>query len=187
MRTYARLSTRRLDLVLAYPWQHQEMLKYELPGGYTVTSLPRSRHLQSKFGSFDLRVRAPLPEGAHGHAERPRHVSPGDRQEERTSSPTAGTVIAEARLDVAQDRISAGDYPAFRKFLAEVDAVMAERIVVSPAPEARVHGAPSSAIPLPFPVPTSHRDGSSASSSDHPGPGGPHQPMVERAPGAGTP
>ncbi|MBC8132179.1 MAG: hypothetical protein H7X95_04295, partial [Deltaproteobacteria bacterium] len=114
VRTYARLSTRRSDLVLAYPWQHQEIIKYQLPAGFAATSLPRSRRIESKFGHFDLHVEIEA----------------------------AGTVIAQARLDVERDRISSADYAAFRRFLADVDAAMAERIVVERSAAAAARTAP---------------------------------------------
>jgi hypothetical protein len=102
--TYARLSRRKSDLVLAYPWQHHEVITYHLPVGDQATSLPRSRRIETKFGRFDLSVLATR----------------------------SGTVVAESRLDVARDRIAPADYPGFRSFLADVDAAMAERIVVEP-------------------------------------------------------
>ncbi|MEO5769254.1 MAG: DUF3857 domain-containing protein [Polyangia bacterium] len=168
VRTYARLSSRRLDLVLAYPWQHQEVLRYELPAGYAVTSLPRARHIQSKFGSFDLRVRV---QEKHERQDDP-------QRDDRLPPVPPGTVIAEARLDVQRDRIPAGDYAAFRKFLADVDEVMAERIVVERASEAGVNSAPSSAA--------AHEPGASASDEQPAAPGRP-QHVVERARGAGAP
>ncbi|MEP6653281.1 MAG: hypothetical protein ABJA82_07980, partial [Myxococcales bacterium] len=168
VRTYARLSSRRLDLVLAYPWQHHEVLRYELPAGYAVTSLPLARHVQSKFGSFDLRVRV-----------QEKYDRQDDSQGDRLPRVPPGTVIADARLDVQRDRIPAGDYPAFRKFLADVDAVMAERIVVERASEARarMNSAP--------PSPAAHDPG--PSSDEQPAARGRHQPVVERARGSATP
>ena len=108
VRTYARLSSRSSDLVLAYPWQHQEVLTYRLPPGYQVASLPRARHIESKFGRFDLRI---------------------------TASTRLGTVVSEGGLVVDRERISPPEYPAFRSFLADVDAVISERIVVESTPE----------------------------------------------------
>ena len=36
VRTYARLSARRQELVLGYPWQHDEELSYRLPAGWAA-------------------------------------------------------------------------------------------------------------------------------------------------------
>jgi cellulose synthase operon protein C len=107
VRTYARLSSRTSDLVLAYPWRHDEVVTYQLPRDFRVTSLPASRVVETRFGRFVLRVQT---------------VNPRE-------------VTADARLDVAQDRIAPADYGDFRRFLADVDAVMAERIVIERAPE----------------------------------------------------
>ncbi len=121
VRTYARLSGRRSDLVLAYPWRHQEVITYQLPPGHVATSLPRSRTLETRFGHFDLRIEA----SAHG------------------------TVVSEARLVVERDRVAPVDYAAFRAFLADVDAAMAERIVVEPARHRAVSTVPGEAVTVP--------------------------------------
>ena len=39
VRTYARLSARRQDLVLAYPWQHDEELAYQVPAGWRLAGV----------------------------------------------------------------------------------------------------------------------------------------------------
>jgi len=110
VRTYARLSSRHLDLVLAYPWQHQESIRYHLPPGFHVASLPAPRKVETRFGRFELRVEARGP-----------------------------AVSTEVSLDVKRDRIAPADYPEFRRFLADVDAVMAERIVVRQEASASAH------------------------------------------------
>ena len=44
VRTYARLSARRQELVLGYPWQHDEELTYRLPSGWRLaTGAPPAR------------------------------------------------------------------------------------------------------------------------------------------------
>ena len=62
VRTYARLSERHHDLVLAYPWQHDEELVYRLPPGWTLAAggMPdgAARDVESSFGRFHLDVRA---------------------------------------------------------------------------------------------------------------------------------
>ena len=105
VRTYARLSARRSALVLSYPWQHEEEIDYRFPAGFELTHVPASRRIESPFGHFDLRVERLAP----------------------------GEVRVIGTLDVARDRVSAEEYPAFRRFLAAVDSMMAERITAAPA------------------------------------------------------
>ncbi len=108
VRTYARLSARRLDLVLAYPWQHDEELTYHLPTGWRVVGggLGRdaAREIESAFGRFHLDVSAD-----------------GD------------VVRVRSFLDVARARIAPDEYARFRAFLGEIDAVLSARLVVGPA------------------------------------------------------
>jgi transglutaminase-like putative cysteine protease len=97
VRTYARLSARRQDLVLAYPWQHDEELSYRLPAGWRLAAgtPTAARVVDSPFGSFRLDVA-------------------GDR----------GTVRVRSSLNVTRARIAPADYAKFRAFLLEVDAVL---------------------------------------------------------------
>lgn len=101
-RTYARLSERKTDLVLAYPWQHDEEIVYRLPPGLSPVRLPQSRSLETPFGRFTLSVRR---EGA-------------------------ALVRVRATLDVRRHRIPAGEYPQFRRFLVDVDGALSERIPI---------------------------------------------------------
>jgi len=50
-RTYARLSARRQELVIAYPWQHDEELSYRIPDGWHLEGGPIKREIDG------LRVR----------------------------------------------------------------------------------------------------------------------------------
>jgi transglutaminase-like putative cysteine protease/Flp pilus assembly protein TadD len=107
VRTYARLSARRMDLMLAYPWQHDEELTYHLPTGWRVLGggLGRdaAREVESAFGRFHLDVSAD-----------------GD------------VVRVRSFLDVARARIAPDEYARFRAFLGEIDAVLSTRLVVGP-------------------------------------------------------
>ncbi|HEY6477951.1 MAG TPA: DUF3857 domain-containing protein, partial [Polyangia bacterium] len=107
VRTYARLSTRRLDLMLAYPWQHDEELTYRLPTGWRVKGGglggDAAREIESAFGRFHLDVSAD-----------------GD------------VVRVRSFLDVARARIAPDEYARFRAFLGEIDAVLSARLVVGP-------------------------------------------------------
>ena len=128
-RTYARLSDRDSPLVLGYPWQHQEQIAYQLPPRFAVTHLPTSRRIDSPFGHFDLRV------------------------QELDGSAGSPTVVVTGALDVERDRISAAEYPAFRRFLAEVDSAMAERITAAPRDSGGHPTAPTTAAMAPASVP----------------------------------
>jgi len=97
VRTYARLSARGQDLVLAYPWQHDEELSYRLPAGWRLAMgvAPPARVVDSPFGSFRLEVAV-----------------------ER------GVVRVRSSLNVTRARIVPADYARFRAFLLEVDATL---------------------------------------------------------------
>ena len=104
VRTYARLSTRRQDLVLAYPWQHEEELAYRLPAGWQlVRGTPPPRTIESPFGRFTVTIEVD------------------------------GTLVrVRSALDVTQARIAADDYLRFRGFLGEIDAALAQPLVIAP-------------------------------------------------------
>jgi hypothetical protein len=104
-RTYARLGARRQDLVIAYPWQHDEEIVYRLPAGWALRSASGARQVQSAFGTLRLDV---------------------------TTEP-GGVVRVRSSLDVARYRIPPAEYPAFRAFLGDIDAAFAARLAVGPA------------------------------------------------------
>ena len=101
-RTYARLSERKEDLIIAYPWQHDEELVFHLPPHWEVASTPASRTTTSPFGTFRLEI----------------------------SSEHAGEVRVHSLLDVTRHRIQPADYPRFRAFLSDIDAALAGRISI---------------------------------------------------------
>ncbi len=101
--TYARLGTRRWPLVLGYPWRHEEQVTYNLPAGARVVHAPSTRRIASPFGELTIAV---------------------------TSSPDGRSVGVTSVLLVAKSRIEPASYPAFRAFLRDVDAALAERVVV---------------------------------------------------------
>jgi tetratricopeptide (TPR) repeat protein len=112
VRNYARLSARRSDLLLAYPWQHEERVSYRLPPGFRIERLPGARELSTRFGRFALSIEPSGP----------------------------STLVVSSRLDVARARIAPGDYPDFRRFLGDVDAIMRERVILAPPVVARSQG-----------------------------------------------
>ena len=105
VRTYARLSARRQELVLGYPWRHDEELSYRLPPGWGLTAgaPPARRLIEGPFGRFSLEVEI-----------------------------DGSVVRVRSSLNVERARISADDYGRFRAFLLEVDAALASPIAVSP-------------------------------------------------------
>src|SRR5262249_26012747 len=105
VRTYARLSARRQELVLGYPWQHDEELSYHLPLGWGLAagSPPARRLIESPFGRFSLDVEID------------------------------GSVLrVRSSLNVERARIGPDDYARFRAFLLEVDAALGSPIGVAP-------------------------------------------------------
>jgi hypothetical protein len=108
VRTYARLSTRKQDLVIAYPWQHDEEIVYRLPAGWTLRAGATKKEIAGPYGRLAVEVAA----------------EPG------------GLVRVHTFLDVTRFRIPPGEYAAFRAFLGDIDSAFAERISVGPAGEA---------------------------------------------------
>lgn len=103
VRSYAPLSKRRWELVLSYPWQHDEIIEYHLPSGWEILRIPPGVSQTSAFGSFVLEI---------GAADDSRAVR------------------VRSTLDVHRHRVPAVEYEAFRKFMAAVDTALAQRIVV---------------------------------------------------------
>jgi transglutaminase-like putative cysteine protease/tetratricopeptide (TPR) repeat protein len=102
LRSFARLSARKLDLILGYPWRQEERVAVKLPAGFTPRRLPEARVVEAPFGKFQLAVDV-----------------------------RGGEVVVTATLEVTRHRIARGDYAAFRAFCADVDAAVAQEIVVA--------------------------------------------------------
>jgi hypothetical protein len=102
LRSYARLSARRHDLVLGYPWRQEERVTLALPPGFTVKRLPEARTVEAPFAKLVMKV------------------------EQRQSQ-----VVVTATLEVDRHRIATTDYPSFRRFCADVDAVVAQELVLA--------------------------------------------------------
>jgi cellulose synthase operon protein C len=108
VRSYARLSRRRYELQIAYPWQHEETLTFRIPEGWRVTRQPAARHDHSGFGRFDLDV---------------------------SLAEDGRSLQVRSLIQVDKNRISAEEYPAFRKFLGGIDGALGDRIVLGKAGE----------------------------------------------------
>ena len=101
--TYARLGRRRWPLVLGYPWRHEEQVVYRLPAGSRILRAPSARKIESPFGEFTLAV---------------------------DSSKELRTITVTSVLVVVKNRVEPASYAAFRAFLRDTDAALAERVVV---------------------------------------------------------
>jgi transglutaminase-like putative cysteine protease/tetratricopeptide (TPR) repeat protein len=104
-RTYARLGARKQDLVIAYPWQHDEEIAYRLPAGWGLRAGGTRRQIAGPFGRLTVDVTAE----------------------------SGGLVKVHTFLDVTRFRIPPAEYAAFRTFLGDIDSAFAERITVGPA------------------------------------------------------
>jgi tetratricopeptide (TPR) repeat protein len=99
VRTYARQSARRYDLVLDYPWTQEARLELDAPPGMTVGALPPARRIDGPFGQFELSV-----------------------QRDGTR------VLSRVRLRIAHNRVPAASYAEFRRFLLQVDEALGQKI-----------------------------------------------------------
>jgi transglutaminase-like putative cysteine protease len=103
VRSYARLSARKHELLVAYPWQHEEELLYRVPAGWHVVGLPEAKHAESGFGRFRLEI----------------------------STDKAGREVkVHSVVDVVKNRIAPADYAAFRNFLGAIDGAFGQTIVI---------------------------------------------------------
>ncbi len=103
VRSYARLSRRKHDLVLSYPWQHEEVLTFRVPEGWHVARAPEPRREEAAVGTFTLEVE-PVEQGR--------------------------AIRVRSAMDVTDHRISPDEYDGFRRFLRAVDAALGQRLVL---------------------------------------------------------
>ncbi len=103
VRSYARLSQRRHELVLAYPWQQEQELSFRVPEGWQVEGLPAPRQLDSQFGRFRQEV-AVSDDGRH--------------------------MTVRSLVEVAQNRIAPKEYGEFRAFLAVLDGAFRQTVTI---------------------------------------------------------
>lgn len=105
LRNYARLSSRRYDLILGFPWVNQEQVTLTLPPGLAVRRLPEARRLSTPFGQFELSLQQ-----------------------------SGNTLTVRATLRVDRHRVSRDEYPAFRRFCTEVDSAVTQELVIGRGP-----------------------------------------------------
>ncbi len=108
LRSYARLSTRKYDLVLGYKWRQEERVTVNLPPGFRARRLPEPRTVETPFGKFTL-----------------------------TAEERGNEVAVTGILEVDRHRIRRADYPAFRRFCAAVDDAVGQDLVLGRDREAR--------------------------------------------------
>ena len=89
--------------MLGYPWEQDERFEFELPAGWKPERLPAPRKLETPFGSFEIQAEA-----------------------------SGSRVTVQAHLVVSKHRIAKSQYPAFRKFLLDVDAAANQEVRVGP-------------------------------------------------------
>lgn len=101
LRSFTRLSGRKYDLILGFPWVNQEQVTLNLPAGLTARRLPEPRQVTSPFGRFELTV------------------ARSGRQ-----------IVVKGLLRIDRHRIARADYAAFRSFCTDVDSAVAQELVV---------------------------------------------------------
>lgn len=98
-------ATRRHDLLLGPQALVREERTIRLPAGARATGLPRPALVDTPFGKLVLTV-----------------------------EPRGDAVVAVSELTLARSRITPAEYAAFRAFCAQVDAALAQRMVITLAP-----------------------------------------------------
>jgi len=96
---YAEQAERNQDLSIRVPFATKTTMRYRLPADAKAGKLPPSKNLKSKFGTLDIEYRR-------------------DKD----------AVIAEVRYSIDVQRVSASEYPEFRKFMSEATSVLNETI-----------------------------------------------------------
>lgn len=105
LRNYARLSQRRHDLILGFPWVNQEQVTLTLPSGLQVRRLPEARRIRSAFGQFEM-----------------------------SATHVGNTVVVKALLRIDRHRVQKDEYADFRHFCTEVDSAVTQELVVGHGP-----------------------------------------------------
>lgn len=98
-KVYGRLSRRRHPLQLDYPWTLEEEVRLRVPTGWRVSRAPRDRTLSSAYGSY-----------------------------KRAIKKTDNEIVIRQVTMQSMPRISTGAYPAFRRYLQQVDRLMSEKV-----------------------------------------------------------
>lgn len=102
LREYAKSTSRKYPLELGVPETFREERTLRAPSGFKIQHIPKSGSVKSRFGSLTLESKQ------HGN--------------EVTSS---------VALVIEVDRVEPADYPEFRKFIAQADELMRQRVAFS--------------------------------------------------------
>jgi tetratricopeptide (TPR) repeat protein len=103
LRSVAPQARREHPLVLGVPNRETRTIHYTLPRGLELLHSPAPSHIESPFGRFELEIEA---------------------------KPRGATVTT--TLEFSRPRIEPGEYEAFREFLREVDAALAQAFEAAP-------------------------------------------------------
>ena len=106
--TYAGLSDRHYDLVLASPWVNRYEVEYSLPDSFGAPELPPDLTEETPFGRVHIWHRL---EG--------------------------GKLVIRGEVALTRTRIKTGEYAAFRAFLRQLDQAFSRKLVVSAEHTAR--------------------------------------------------
>ncbi|MEZ4222083.1 MAG: DUF3857 domain-containing protein [Polyangiaceae bacterium] len=99
--SYASLSQRSQDVRILGFSSVDDTTTVRLPPGYKVLSAPESKEVKSAFGSASVEVKS-----------------------------SQGQVTVQSKLSMSVSRVSPKQYPAFRRFCADVDRAFGSRLVV---------------------------------------------------------
>lgn len=102
VRLLARTEHRRYPLELGAPLHYDEERRIRPPAGYEVATLPTGGTIDSSFGRFVVATRR-----------------------------DGRDVVVTSELIVNRDRVSPDEYPAFRQFISQADAILRARIALS--------------------------------------------------------
>jgi hypothetical protein len=98
---YAGETKRKYDLELYFPWQRKTEIAYELEKGLKIASVPEDVEIAEPFGSY-----------------------------RRTFSRKDETLTMREEFVFTQNRVSVGDYEAFKGFCNRVDSLMDQKILL---------------------------------------------------------
>jgi hypothetical protein len=99
---YGALSTRRTDLVTTHGWSTRNVVRYHLPPGWKLRSLPEGQSVQTPYLLLN-----------------------------QTITPTEDGFISDDTVTMLERRVPKADYPAFRQALIAIDRALERKVVLS--------------------------------------------------------
>lgn len=103
VRGIAPQAKREHPLVIGVPNREVRTIEYQLPRGMKFSQVPKPARVDSPFGSFELKIEA----------------------KERSA-------VVTTSVEFARSRVEPGEYQAFREFLREIDAALAQAFEAQP-------------------------------------------------------